>query len=102
MGCVARWSVDVVLYGDPVAMRWGNPGFVVEVGAGVNYSLSRDASLTKFENRDKGEGDQIPFRDAKPFDIVSKWPIKRIGVKLQRRQPTESGKLISFLIHLTN
>ena len=35
MGCVARWSVDVVLYGGPVAMRWGNPGCVAEVGAVV-------------------------------------------------------------------
>ena len=57
----------------------------------MNYSLSRDATLTKSEKRDKGEGDQNPFRDARPFDIVSKWPIKHIGVKMQRRQPTESG-----------
>ena len=32
---VARRSVDVVLYGDPVAMWWGNTGFTAEVGAGV-------------------------------------------------------------------
>ena len=36
MGCVARRSIDIVLHGGPVAMRWGNPGLAAEVGAGVN------------------------------------------------------------------
>ena len=72
MGCVARRSIDIVLHGGSTAMCWGNPGFVAEVGAGVNYSLSRDATLTKSENRDRGEGDQNSFRDTKPLNFVSK------------------------------
>ena len=47
MGCVARRSIDIVLHGGSVALCWGNPRFVAEVGAGVIPKPSSGGLVTR-------------------------------------------------------
>ena len=86
MGCVARWSVDVVLYGGPVAMRWGNPGCVAEVGAGVIPKPSSGGVVT---------GVSVSVWNAPISGPLSKSHSRSISRSLAKQRRLEFGNVVS-------